>query len=213
MPIPLICLFSAHPSLKQGNPRRDPEILGQLLEFALRDRAEGGDGLSVCPTFPSHLSAFQAATRELMSHPIFHDDLIPSDYIETTPEWLKLFLTMFHCYFSYMRAWAIQVTPPDPLVDALLLLCDCTDLNALSRSPGYGFMLSSIARCIGEGLSSPESSGNKTLLLNLLRNIWNIEKRRRFSHDPESLMPWSMDSIKEGSLSSTCSSSAASHFG
>ena len=147
-----------------------------------------------------------------MSNPIIHDDLIPSSYIKTTPEWLKLFTVMFHCYFSYMRAWVIQDAPPDPLIDALLLLCDCTDFQILSRSPGYDLMLSSITRCIGEGLSSPDSSGNKALLFNLLENIWNEEKRRRFSHDADSPMPWSMDSIKEGSLSSTCTSSTVNHF-
>ena len=147
-----------------------------------------------------------------MSNPIIHDDLIPSSYIKTTPEWRNLFTIMFHCYFSYMRAWVIQDTPPDPLIDALLLLCDCPDLDALSKSPRYHLMLSIIARCIGEGLSSPESSVNKTLLLNLLKNIWNVEKRRRLRDYPDSLMPWSMDSVKEGSLSSTFPSSPVNHF-
>ena len=147
-----------------------------------------------------------------MSNPIIHEDSFHASYIESTPEWRNLFTIMFHCYFSYMRAWVIQDAPPDPLIDALLLFCDCTDMDALSQSPGYGLMLSSIARCIGEGLSSPQSSENKTLLLNLLKNIWNVEKRRRFSHNTKSLMPWSMVSIKEGSLSGMCPASTTNLF-
>ena len=45
------CLNSTQSNLQQGNPRRDPEVLGQLLALVWGDREEGGDGSSVSPKF------------------------------------------------------------------------------------------------------------------------------------------------------------------
>ena len=159
--------------------------------------------------FPSHLSTFQATAQELISIDIGD---INVDYIKTTPEWLNLFTVMFHCYFQYMRTDRTRDTAPDPLIDALLLICDCTDLPVLSQKPGFRLMFSVITRCVGEGLSSPDSSDIRASLFSRLKALWNEEKKWKLRHDPESLMPWSMDSIKEGSLSSTCPSSTVNHF-
>ena len=182
-------------------------MLGQRLSFAWHDRVQGGDGASVCSTFPSHLTTLQAAAREFIAVSVVY-----SGYADPTTdvlklEWLNLFTLMFHCYFQYMRVGVLQDTPPDPLIDALLLLCDCSDLQTLSQTSGYQTMLLSLQRCIAESLSSSNSSDDDVvLLLAQLKAVWVKEKYIRIHAMTVSLMPWSTTSIKEGSLFGTCAS-------
>ena len=198
--------------MKQGNPRRDPEVLGQLLALAWGDREGGGDGSSVSPKFLSHLNTLQAAARVFISAPISNSGYTDRARRVLKPEWLNLFTLMFHCYFDQMRADVMQDTCSDPLVDSLLLLCDCTDCAAISQAFGFDVMMDFLRRGTGERVtSSGASRGNSSFLIELLF-VWKMEKQRRLVQSTHSLMPWSMDSIKEGSLSGKCSSSTANHF-
>ena len=197
--------------MQMGNPRRDPEALSQLLHLAWHDQSEGGDGPSVRPAFRSHLSTLQAAAREFVSIPVTHRGYIDHSENVLKPEWLSLFTLMFHCYFQHMRADVIQDTPPDPLIDALLLLCDCTHFETLSRAPEElttGFL----GLGIGEGIPSSDASVDIISLLKELKRVWNVEKRFKLEFKEGSPMPWSMGSIKEGSMSGKCTYATVKHF-
>ena len=202
----------SHPSIKQGNPRRDPEILGQLLALAWGDRKEGGDGSSVSPTFLSHLNILHAAAQAFISVPINNSGYTDRAQTVLKPEWLNLFTLMFHCYFDQMRADVMQDSCSDPLIDSLLLFCDCTDSDAISQAPGYDLMMDFLRRGTGEHVTPSGTSRGNSSFFDQLMFFWNVEKQVRLSFHTPSLMPWSMDSIKEGSLSSTCPSSTVNHF-
>ena len=89
----------------------------------------------------------------------------------------------------------------NPLVDALLLIIDTEDMESLSRRPRYCCMLKIVRRCVGDGIHSPHTSSNSSLVfLNELRSQWMYHKRMRLVVLTESLMPWSTVSQKEGSL-------------
>ena len=179
-------------------------MLIQLLGFALRDRDEGGDGSSVCPTFPSHLSTFQAAAREFVFLPVIHSGYVDHAENILKPEWLNIFTVMFHGYFQLMRGNAAQDAPVDALIDALLLFCDCTDFEALSQAPGYILMVNLLGSCISNAFPPSDVLDDISSLFNQLRAVWNLEKLVRLNIGVKSIMPWSMDSIREGSLSRTC---------
>ena len=119
---------------------------------------------------------------------------------------------MLHCYFDQMRADVMQDTCSDPLVDSLLLLCDWTDFGAISQAPGYDVMMDFLRRGTGERVTSSGASRGISSFLKELIFVWIMEKQWRLVQHTDSLMPWSMDSIKEGSLSGKCSSSTANHF-
>ena len=187
-------------------------MLGQLLALAWGNREEGGDGSSVSPKFLSHLNTLQAAARVFISVPISNSGYTDRARNVLKPEWLNLFTLMFHCYFDQMRADVMQDTCSDPLIDSLLLYCDCTDFDAISQPLGYDVMMDFLRRGTGERVTSSSASRSNSPFLHELMIFWNVEKRRRLSHEPESLMPWSMASIKEGSLSGTCPSSTVNHF-
>ena len=154
----------------------------------------------MCPTFPSHLGTLQAAAREFFSTPVIYSEF--TDSAETTwkPEWLNLFTLIFHCYFQYMQRPGLSKTPPDPLVDALLLYCD-SDFEDISTAPGFEPMLRFLARCISEATPSHYSPEDVSCFLEKLQATWIVEKRFKLGVLESSLMPWSSVSIKEGSLS------------
>ena len=187
-------------------------MLGQLLALAWGDREEGGDGSSVSPKFLSHLNTLQAAARVFISVPISNSGYTNRARNVLKPEWLNLFTLMFHCYFDQMRADVMQDTCSDPLVDSLLLYCDCTDFDAISQPLGYDVMMDFLRRGTGERVTSSGASRDNSPFLNELIRVWKAEKQMRLRLHTDSLMPWSIKSIKEGSLSSTCSSSPANHF-
>ena len=95
-----------------------------------------------------------------------------------------------------MRVNVMQDTQPDPLIDTLLLFCDCSDIEALSQVSGFDLMMSFLRYFIWEGLSPDYSD-----FLKQLHHVWNFEKKIRLRTRTESLMPWSIDSIEGGSLS------------
>ena len=153
--------------------------------------------------FPSHLSTFQAAVQEFVSVPVVHSGYIDHTRDVLKPEWLNLFTLMFHYYFQHMRVNVFQNTPPDPLIDALLLLSDCSDLEALSRAHGFENLLFFLVRWMDEALPSSDSSRDIVQFLPQLHDDWTWEKHVRLSAATQSLMPWSIVSINEGSLSRT----------
>ena len=51
--------FDTQLAMQMGNPRQDPEVLGQLLDSAWDDLDEEGDGSPVSLRFPSHLNTLQ----------------------------------------------------------------------------------------------------------------------------------------------------------
>ena len=164
--------------------------------------AQGGDASSICPSFPSQLITLQAAAREFLSVPIIRSEFTDAAKTTLKPQWLNLLTSMFHRYFQYMQDDFPPDTPPDALVDALLLLSDYPDMAAHSNAPGFKQMVCLLARCVAEVSSSPDSKEGIAVFFAHLNVAWNIEKRFRLSDVATSLMPWSVQSIKEGSLSS-----------
>ena len=180
--------------------RRDPEVLGQLLDFAAKDLAQGGDASSICPMFRSHLSTVQKAARECASmQEICRSGDNDSTRLTLKPEWPNLFTLMFHCYFQYTQGDAFQDTLSDPLVSALVLFCERTDFETFTQTDGAKFMLAVVVRCISEGLSSPDSCERVASFFSQLKVVWNIEKNALLTRTATSLMPWSADFIKERS--------------
>ena len=176
-------------------------MLGQRLESAWRNQEEGGDGVN--PTFSSHLRTLQAATRELISVPVINSGYTDHTERVLKPQWLNLFALIFHCYFQYMRVDLTQDTSPDPLIDVLLLMFDCRNFKAIARAPGYDLMTRILVRCIEEGLPSSDPSNNPSTFLKTFLVFWKVEKLVVLKTHVESLMPWSIYSIREGSLSRT----------
>ena len=180
--------------------RRDPEVLGQLLDFAAKDLAQGGDASSICPMFRSHLSTVQKAARECASmQEICSSGDNDSTRLTLKPEWPNLFTLMFHCHFQYTQGGAFQDTVSDPLICALVLVCECPDLETFMQTDATKFMLAVVARCVTEGLSSPNSCEHVASFFSQLKVVWNIEKNALLTRTATSLMPWSADSIKERS--------------
>ena len=182
--------------------RRDPEVLGQLLDFAAKDLAQGGDASSICPMFRSHLSTVQKAARECASIQDIRssgDNDSPHLALTRKSEWPDLFTPMFHCYFQYTQGDAFQDTLSDPLISALVLFCECPDLETFFQPDGTKFMFAVVLRCIGDGFLSPDSKEGVASFFSQLKVVWNIEKNALLASTTTSLMPWSADAIKDRS--------------